>query len=631
MTEEREFDIVCIGRAAVDLYSDQYGASLEDASTFSKYVGGCPANIAIGTSRLGLHSAMLTRVGNEAMGRFVRETLDEEGVDISHVTTDPDRLTGLVLLGVKPPDEFPLIFYRRDCADMAIDESDISAELISQSKALLITGTHFSTEQSAAVSRRAVALAKESGTRVILDIDFRPVLWGLTGDDGGDERYVATNSVHERLKSVLEHCDLIVGTEEELRIAASCEEIGHAITSLRTSTSATIVRKRGSDGCTAYPPQADAKVSAPGFPIKVLNTLGAGDAFLSGFLRGWLRDESLETSCQWGNACGALVAARHGCSPAIPYWDELQHYLSQPEPIQSMIPLNRVHRSISHCVEDARPLCILAIDHRLYFKTLMTRHHRNHDHVRRFKNLLYEAVLKTLEADIPVNQGIIVDEEYGSDILRRLNPAQLWCARCIEAPGSYPLNFLRAQEASTLLRHWPRDHVVKVLTVQPPLEDSHTFQIQVQRLRQLNEACTTWGHQLVVEIIPHYEETTDPSPVEAIETYYRAGIHPTWWKLMPNISREAWNKTHALIQHYDPHCRGILLLGKSEPLEVLEEVFSQLETVAPIKGFAIGRSIWGHAAGHWFAGTMADNEVVDEVAERYLKMMEHFTLQRLGV
>ena len=114
-------DIVTIGRASVDLYGQQIGGRLEDMGSFAKSVGGCPANIAIGASRLGLKAGLITRVGDEHMGRFIREQLAREGVDTSHVRTDPERLTALVILGVRDDKTFPLIFYRENCADWAID------------------------------------------------------------------------------------------------------------------------------------------------------------------------------------------------------------------------------------------------------------------------------------------------------------------------------------------------------------------------------------------------------------------------------------------------------------------------------------------------------------------------------
>jgi 5-dehydro-2-deoxygluconokinase len=135
---ERTLDLTCLGRASVDLYGEQLGGRLEDMASFAKYIGGCPTNVSVGASRLGLKSALITRVGDEHMGRFIRESLIREGVDVSHVKTDPDRLTALVILGIRDRDTFPLIFYRTDCADMAIEAADFDAAFIASARALFV-------------------------------------------------------------------------------------------------------------------------------------------------------------------------------------------------------------------------------------------------------------------------------------------------------------------------------------------------------------------------------------------------------------------------------------------------------------------------------------------------------------
>ena len=148
----RALDLVCIGRTCVDLYAEQEGARLEDVQSFRKYVGGSAANIALNTARLGVKTAMLTRVGEEQMGRFVRRTMADTGVDVSHVTFDPEHLTPYVLLAVRDVDDFPRIFAYGDAADMALDEGDVDPEFIASSKALLVTGTPLSRPGSRAAS-----------------------------------------------------------------------------------------------------------------------------------------------------------------------------------------------------------------------------------------------------------------------------------------------------------------------------------------------------------------------------------------------------------------------------------------------------------------------------------------------
>ena len=173
----RRFDLACLGRLAVDLYAQQVGSRLEDVSSFAKYLGGSSANIAFGAARLGMRAAMVSRVGDEQMGRFLTETLQREGCDTSQVQIDPQRLTALVLLGLKDRDTFPLLFYRENCADMALAADAISEDFIAQCRALLITGTHLSAPGVRAASTTALAYAEKHGVLRVLDIDYRPVLW----------------------------------------------------------------------------------------------------------------------------------------------------------------------------------------------------------------------------------------------------------------------------------------------------------------------------------------------------------------------------------------------------------------------------------------------------------------------
>ncbi|MGZ2430094.1 5-dehydro-2-deoxygluconokinase [Rhizobium redzepovicii] len=249
---EPALDVITIGRSSVDLYGQQIGSRLEDIGTFAKSVGGCPSNIAIGTARLGLKSGLITRVGDEQMGRFIREQAAREGVATDGIITDKERLTALVLLAVEAEGVSPMIFYRSDCADMALDEGDIDENFIKSSRAVLVSGTHFSRPNTEAAQRKAIRIAKANGRKVIFDIDYRPNLWGLAGHAEGFERYVKSDRVSSKMKETLPDCDLIVGTEEEILIASGADDVLGALTEIRRLTPATIVLKRGAMGCIVY-------------------------------------------------------------------------------------------------------------------------------------------------------------------------------------------------------------------------------------------------------------------------------------------------------------------------------------------------------------------------------------------
>src|SRR6478735_7948033 len=164
---DRRLDVVCLGRFGVDFYAQQIGARLEDVTSFAKYLGGSSANTAFGCARLGLSAGLISRIGNDANGRFLVETIGKEGGDTSHVGVDAQRLTAAVVLGIKDKDTFPLIFLRENCADMAVTDDDVAESFLAQSKALLITGTHFSTPHVHRVSSTALERARRHDVRTV--------------------------------------------------------------------------------------------------------------------------------------------------------------------------------------------------------------------------------------------------------------------------------------------------------------------------------------------------------------------------------------------------------------------------------------------------------------------------------
>src|SRR3954466_9078021 len=369
-------DVVTIGRSSVDLYGQQIGGRLEDMASFAKSVGGSPTNTAIGASRLGLRAGLVTRVGDEHFGRFIREQLMREGVDTRGVKTDPKRLTALAILGVQDDRRFPLIFYRENCADMGLVEDDIDEGYIASAKAVCLSGTHFSTATTDAMNRKAIRAAKAAGRLVAFDVDYRPSLWGLAGLGAGEERYIRSDTVTAHLQTIAPDCDLIVGTEEELHILGGSQDTLQALRRIRALTKATLVCKRGPMGCVVFPGEIPASledgIKGPGFPVEVYNVLGAGDAFLSGFLRGWLKGERLETCCAYANASGAFAVSRLLCSPEIPTFPELQHFLkegSRHKALRFDETINHIHWATTRRPE-ANTLMAFAIDHRMQLEVM---------------------------------------------------------------------------------------------------------------------------------------------------------------------------------------------------------------------------------------------------------------------
>ncbi len=621
-------DVITIGRASVDLYGQQIGSRLEDVGSFAKSVGGCPANIAIGTARLGLRSALLTRVGDEQFGRFLREQLAREGVALGGLKTDPTRLTALAILSVESDKSFPLLFYRENCADMALEEADVDAAFLATARAVVVTGTHFARPNTEAAQRKAMRLMRAQGGKVILDIDYRPNLWGLAGHAAGDNRYIASAAVSERMKSVLPGCDLVVGTEEEVLIASGESELLPALKTIRALTPATIVLKRGPMGCIVYEGEIsddlEDGIIGKGFPIEVYNVLGAGDAFMSGFLRGWLGGETLQTAATWANACGAFAVSRLLCSPESPTFAELQYFLKNGSPHRALRKdeaINHIHWATTRR-RDIPSLMALACDHRAQLEEVAQKVGADPARIRDFKVLAVKAAAR-VAAGRP-GYGMLLDEKHGREAMFEFarHPFS-WLGRPVELPGSRPLRFEGSQDIGSALPEWPVDHCIKALCFYHPDDEPALKQAQQETLRALFEAARKVGRELLVEIIAGRNGPLGPDTIaRAMQELYGLGIKPDWWKLEPQASPAAWAAIEQTIARNDPWCRGVLLLGLDAPAEELEAGFAATAATPIVKGFAVGRTIFMAAAEAWLAGRMDDEAAIADMARRFGALTE---------
>ena len=624
---EPRLDVITIGRSSVDLYGVQVGGRLEDMATFSKAVGGCPTNIAIGTARLGLKSGLITRVGDEHMGRFIREQCAREGVDVAGVRTDPARLTSLVLLGIRDEKTFPLIFYRDNCADSALDESDIDPAYIESAKAILVSGTHFARANTAAAQMKAIRIARASGRKVAFDIDYRPNLWGLAGHGAGEERYIKSGGVTESLSPILPQCDLIVGTEEEMMIAGGADDPLAALRAVRGVTGATLVLKRGPMGCVVFPAAIpatlDEGIRGPGFPVEVYNVLGAGDAFMSGFLRGWLRDEPLETCCAYANANGAFAVSRLLCSAEYPTWSELSLFLKQGSPHRALRRdenLNHIHWATTRAPQSPT-IMAFAIDHRAQLEKIADEAGAPRERISAFKLLAVEAAAK-VAAGRP-GYGMLLDGRYGREALFRAADHDFWIGRPVEEPGSRPLDFEFGGSLGAKLEEWPVSHTIKCLCFYHPDDPPEMKSRQERELLRLYDAARTLGRELLLEIIASKNgPVRDDSVARVIARLYEIGIRPDWWKLEGQPSSAAWDAIAAAVNAGDPLCRGVVLLGLEAPEAELAKAFALARRHDLVKGFAVGRTIFVEPATEWFAGRITDGEAVDRMAAAFERLCE---------
>lgn len=619
----KPLDVITIGRSSVDLYGQQVGGRLEDMGSFQKYIGGSPTNMAAGTARLGLRSALITRVGDEHMGRFIREELAREGVDVRGVKTDPERLTALVLLGIRDQEQFPLIFYRSDCADMALCEEDIDPNFIAEAKAVVATGTHLSHSRTEAAVLKALRQAREAGAQTALDIDYRPNLWGLAGHGDGESRFIASADVTAKLQSTLHLFDLIVGTEEEFHIAGGTTDTIAALRAVRGVSGATLVCKRGPMGAVAFegdiPDSLDEGKAGPGFPIEVFNVLGAGDGFMSGLLKGWLDGEDWPTALTYANACGAFAVSRHGCTPAYPSWEELQFFLKrgvQHAALRKDSVLENVHWSTNR-KGDWSTIRSFAFDHRMQLEELEG---ATTDKIGTFKELCLKAALRV--ANGQPGYGILCDGRLGQGALYKATGTGLWVGRPVEWPGSRPL-MLEPEIGPDYggLNEWPLDNVVKVLCFCHPDDDADMWARQEQTIQRLFHAARRNRLEFLLEVIPSkVAQVDDQTTAQIIQRFYDLGVYPDWWKLEPMKTDAAWQAACDAITRNDPYTRGIVVLGLAAAESALRDSFQVAARYPLVKGFAVGRTIFGAAAEAYMKDKITAGEAVDQMADNYARL-----------
>ena len=554
---EKKLDLITIGRSSVDLYGEQVGGRLEDMGSFKKYIGGSPTNIAAGASRLGLKSALITRVGNEHMGRFIREELIREGVDVSAVKTDPTRLTALVLLGIRDKETFPLIFYRENCADMGLVEEDIDPDFIACAKCVCATGTHLSNQQTTAAVLKALRLAREAGKRTVLDIDYRPNLWGLAGHNEGESRYMSSEEVTQTLLSTVGLFDLIVGTEEEFHIAGGTTNTIDALRVVRKHTQALLICKRGPMGAAAFPENIpdnlDDGVTGAGFRVEVFNVLGAGDGFMAGLLYGWLKGFELSQALQFANACGAFAVSRHGCTPSYPSLEELQYFIkygSKQFALRKDKWLEHIHWATNRRTTRST-INLVSLEQQFWEAGSQQ---DNKAKRREFRKLIVQAV-QSLHQQTP-KFGLIFAPDEWRDLVNFASGSDLYICRvptltnqASEKPNHHsPADLFSFSE-------WPLEHSVKAHIHLGKNQDN---KVNISLLKDQFEFSRKSRLEFVIELI-HDKSITDidSSIKEAIELCYSHGILPDLWIVDP-IDSSISKELASVIGHHDTYCRGFL-------------------------------------------------------------------------
>ena len=325
-----------MGRSSIDLYANEVGSPFIDIKNFAAYVGGSPTNISVGLRRLGSKTAILTGLGQDPVGDFILDFLRKEDVETQFSPRKEGHRTSAVVLGIEPPNKFPLVYYRDNCADIELTIDDVLATPIAESRVFQFAGTNLYQDPCRSATLFAVELAQKSETEVILDIDFRPDQWH-------DPRAFGVV-----IRSVLPNVDIVLGTDDEINAVMLADpnqmeltdsqvsdtkvhgDVNTAIKSILSLGPKAVLQKRGSDGVRVHLKQEDGlskQIEALGFPVDIYNILGAGDAFAAGFIYGYINGWGWYKSAQLGNACGAIVVTKHGCANFMPTYNEVMAFV----------------------------------------------------------------------------------------------------------------------------------------------------------------------------------------------------------------------------------------------------------------------------------------------------------------
>ena len=330
----KKYDIITMGRSSIDLYSQDIGASFSDITGFDAFVGGSSLNIAVALARLGGNATLLTAVGKDKVGDFIVDFLNRENVNTHCIPVKPSSRSSAVLLGIEPPDKFPLVFYRDNAADSQLTIDDVQNANIPDYKVFLTNGTALNIEPSRSAAFFATELAHENGVKVVLDLDFRADQWhdyrafGVTVRALLPKVAIAIGTEEEILAATMNQASQLVIKDQQISAPEITGDIDASIQILLDAGVETLIVKRGEDGASIY--KSDGTITdVPGFPVKVLNVLGAGDAFAGGFLYGLLQGWDLYKSCRMGNASGAQVVTKKGCANFMPTLEESNAFIEE--------------------------------------------------------------------------------------------------------------------------------------------------------------------------------------------------------------------------------------------------------------------------------------------------------------
>lgn len=316
---EQKLDLIAIGRACIDLNAVEYNRPMEETTTFTKYVGGSPANIAIGASKLGLSCGFIGKVPDDQHGRFITKFMKNVGIDTSHMVIDQTgKKAGLAFTEILSPEECSILMYREDVADLYLETTEIDESYIKQAKNLVVSGTGLAQSPSREAVLKAVSLAKKHQVKVIFELDYRPYTWKNSEE------------VSVYYSIVAEASDVVIGTRDEFDKLENLTngKNEETVAYLFKHQPELIVIKHGVEGSYAYTRSGET-FRGTAYKSNVLKTFGAGDSYAAAFIYALINGKTIQKALQYGSASAAIVVSKHSSSEAMPSVLEIEKLMQE--------------------------------------------------------------------------------------------------------------------------------------------------------------------------------------------------------------------------------------------------------------------------------------------------------------
>lgn len=604
-------DIIAVGQLYIDFHGVQIGSSLKDMVSFKKNIGGTCALIAIACARLGLKTAMISRVGDDEMGHFLIDGLNAEKINTSQIKKDAARQSAITLQTKKFNGSHPVIFYGEKCAYSAMEENDIDPNIINLTQAILVSSSSFISETVGNATQKAITYAQKTHAKIILAMDH--------------EKNTVSSLILSSLQAILPHCDMVIGSETTFQSLSGSQSTQLALNHLRSITNSIFVLK-ATQGCFIFheqiPDHWQSCTNHSGLKTSP-SPCEAKEAFIAGFLRAWLYKASFEKCCEYAHACAILVQLRKEEPNSFPSSDEVIKFIS--ESARSEIDfIKSYHFAHIH----------YASTRRQEPKELYLFHFGYHEHWQKMAELnqVDESVLA--KAKVLIARGVanasqheskisIISDEITSNETFDLFSNSRWLARSIEVPGEIPFQCKVEPDITFTLSQWPKYHGVKVLLPYHP-DDRYVLRGQQEsNLSLLFKACRATEHELLIELAPPPNSLiTTNTLAHIMHRFYEIGIYPDWWQISLPRDQRCWESMQRVIDENDPYCRGIILSSHHASFEHLSKMFEMIAKQKYCKGYAIAKPLFQHPIEQWLAQKISDQALIEIVSANFTKSIE---------